>query len=185
MSRTGHSRSDTRIDTDLDSSVLIGTAGNPVTTTENLENVQPATYTASDPENDDITWSLEGDDWRQFSILPKTGPMATLAFLNGPDFEEGGREDLNTDNVYEVTIVATDSTLVNHDKLDVTVKVIDSTGRQSAREGVPIEPATGRCQPVDGSPRGPGQTHHGPDLAVVQVGGRDGGLPRYLRYCNN
>ena len=58
-----------------------------------------------------------------------TGPMATLSFKSGPDFEEPG--DKNKDNVYEVTIVVTDGTVdmngdPHKDELPVTVKVINS-----------------------------------------------------------
>ena len=46
-------------------------------------------------------------------------------YPNFPDFENA--RDADGDNVYEITIVVTDSTLVNRDELDVTVKVINST----------------------------------------------------------
>ena len=79
-----------------------------------------------------MRWSLEGDDANLLNILPPdkdTEDTATLSFIwlgtNFPDFENP--MDKNGDNVYEVTIVVTDSTLVNRDELDVTVKVINST----------------------------------------------------------
>ena len=117
-------RSATRIDTDLDSSVLIDTDGSPVTTTENLANVQPATYFATDPEGDTIFWSLSGDDASAFSIPEAAdGSNATLAFDVGPDFEIP--TDTDMDNVYKVTIVAIAAG--GRDELPVTVKVINST----------------------------------------------------------
>ena len=127
-----------QIDTDLDTAVAT---------------IEAATYMAMDPEDgeDNLTWSLEGDDGWLFYITPgdatNTTPAmatATLSFKtyaqleathpnsqvledypNFPDFEN--ERDANKDNVYKVTIVVTDSTLVNRDELDVTVKVIDST----------------------------------------------------------
>ena len=110
------------------------------------EAIYPPTYWATDPEDLPATigWSLEGpdatrlvngvsvpvfgfvtDDTDPITVpTTTTGPMATLAFVAGPNFEEPWDED--EDNVYEVTIVATDPT-GNSDELDVTVKVINST----------------------------------------------------------
>ena len=92
-----------------------------------------AVYMAMDPEDGatGMTWSLEGDDGNQFYIFPRDKYTAKLSFspkppgTNFPDFENP--MDKNGDNVYEVTIVITDSTLVNRDELDVTVKVINRT----------------------------------------------------------
>ena len=56
--------------------------------------------------------------------LENTGASARLAFKAGPDFEVKG--DKNKDNVYEVTIVVTDS-VGNTGEYPVTVKVKDST----------------------------------------------------------
>ena len=53
-----------------------------------------------------------------------TGATATLAFWVGPDFEKPW--DTNKDNVYEVTLVVTDS-VGETGEYDVTVKVINST----------------------------------------------------------
>ena len=79
----------------------------------------PAEYTASDPENDDLKWSLSGADASKFNIS-ETGAMRTLAFKANPDYESPG--DSGGDNVYEVTVVVTDSES-NTDEQDVTVKV--------------------------------------------------------------
>ena len=76
-----------------------------------------ATYTAVDPEGAEIVWSLGGDDAALFSI---EGGM--LAFVSAPDYET--RADMDGDNMYSVTVRATDET----DKMgtqDVTVTVTD------------------------------------------------------------
>ena len=120
-----------------------------------------AVYRANDPEDGtaNLDWSLEGDDGWLFEITPGDADTvvtpnmatATLAFKgedeleddypdspvlddfdNFPDFENP--RDKNRDNVYEITIVVTDSTLVNRDELDVTVKVINSTEDNRAGE---------------------------------------------------
>ena len=65
------------------------------------------TYTAMDPEDSgDSTWSVTGTDSGKFDI----SNMGVLTFKASPapvpDFEMPG--DANTDNVYEVTVVAAD-----------------------------------------------------------------------------
>ena len=91
---------------------------------------EAAIYTAWDPDGDTIKWALDGPDAGSFVIEPGEPGMATLAFESGPNFEP--RADDNGDNVYEVTIVATDDTYdmerePRRAELDVTVKVLNST----------------------------------------------------------
>ena len=72
-------------------------------------------YDATDPESDAVTWSLkEVDDYDNLSIDGQTG---VLTFDSPPDYD-----DPNTDNVYEVTVVAKDSAN-NEATLDVTINV--------------------------------------------------------------
>ena len=74
------------------------------------------TYTASDPETDTpITWSVMGTDSGKFEI-----DNGALMFEAKPDFEMPG--DANGDNVYEVTVAATDSNS-NRGTMDVKVTV--------------------------------------------------------------
>ena len=134
-----------RIDTDLDSGVLDFSA-DPATLV--AANYQDATYTATDQEDTDtdLTWSLAGPDATRVNadgdVVPifvltadatadpvvlstsLTGATATLAFDPGPDFETPW--DTNKDNVYEVTLVVTDSS-GQKGEYPVTVKVINST----------------------------------------------------------
>ena len=84
----------------------------------------PGTYTASDPDTTadpaaDLKWTLSGADASKFSI-PDTGIARALSFKANPDYESPG--DSGGDNVYEVTLVVTDSK-GNSDEQDVTVKV--------------------------------------------------------------
>ena len=82
-----------------------------------------AVYTGSDVDeadlDADLTWTLSGADASKFSI-PETGATRTLSFKANPDYESPG--DSGGDNVYEVTLVVTDSK-GNSDEQDVTVKV--------------------------------------------------------------
>ena len=126
-------RSATRIDTDLDTSILVPNSDPPalVPDADHAAMIQPATYFATDPDaRDTLKWTLDGPDWDKFAFegngAPKKsiqGSSATLRFASGPDFEEPG--DANKDNVYEVTIVVMDRYGLK-DELDVTVKVINS-----------------------------------------------------------
>ena len=76
-----------------------------------------ATYTATDPEGEAIAWSLEGDDAGDFDI----SAGGVLTFKGAPDYE--APVDADPDNIYEVTVKASDGT--NEDTLDVTVTVTD------------------------------------------------------------
>ena len=76
------------------------------------------TYTADDPEKDPITWSLAGDDSEDFTI----SAAGVLTFSTPPDYENPADKD--TDNVYLVTVQASDGT--NTAALDVTVTVRDA-----------------------------------------------------------
>ena len=85
-----------------------------------------STYTATDPEGAEVTLSLMGDDAALFELADDSddGSAATqvLSFKERPDFEMPA--DRNDNNVYQVTVRASDSVL-NADRM-VTIKVIDS-----------------------------------------------------------
>ena len=86
-----------------------------------------STYTATDPEGGDVTLSLTGDDADMFELADDSlddGPNASrvLSFKEKPDFEMKG--DSNSDNIYEVTVVASDG--ANTAMRSVTVKVTDA-----------------------------------------------------------
>ena len=71
-----------------------------------------AEYDASDPEEKSLTWRLAGDDGGDFTIS-----NGVLSFDSAPNYE-----DPNHNNVYEVTVVASDGT-TSPATLPVTVTV--------------------------------------------------------------
>ena len=78
-----------------------------------------------DPEGvaiDEGKWSLEGDDAAKFDLTGTTDNTRALEFVDKPDFEMPG--DRNKDNIYEVTVVASNGE--ESDTRDVTVKITDS-----------------------------------------------------------
>ena len=76
-----------------------------------------ATYSATDPEGDDVTrWSLSGSDGGDFEI----SATGVLTFRNPPDYDRPA--DSNRDNEYLVTIRAYDAGN-RYGSLDVTVTV--------------------------------------------------------------
>ena len=87
-----------------------------------------ATYTATDPENDTITWSLLGDDSGDFTIS-NTGE---LTFNTPPDRENPADKDI--DNVYLVTVQASDGTNT------VPLDVIGDGHRHELHRAVPKQP---------------------------------------------
>ena len=92
-----------------------------------------ATYNATDPEGaTNLTWSLAGDDAGDFHIS-NTG---VLTFAVTPNFEAAADEDTN--NVYLVTVEASDGTVKG--ALDVTVTVTDKLEQPLA----PGKPAVSR-----------------------------------------
>ena len=81
-----------------------------------------ATYRATDPERDAISWSVGGTDSDDFDIS-ETG---VLTFVNVPDFEIPA--DANQDNEYLVRVQAFDGGLIG--ALDVTVRVTNAAGAE-------------------------------------------------------
>ena len=84
-----------------------------------------STYTVSDPEGvviNDGKWTLSGDDAARFQLTGITDNVRTLEFREKADFEMPMDADEN--NVYEVTVVASDG--VKMAERAVTVKITDS-----------------------------------------------------------
>ena len=71
--------------------------------TDDTDVLTVSTYTASDPEEDTPTWSLKGADMDKLMI----GSNGALTFKKAPNYEMPA--DAGRDNVYNVTVVATDT----------------------------------------------------------------------------
>ena len=122
-----------------------GTMGMADDHAENATSLVIATYAANDREGGNVTLSLMGDDAALFELAGDTesgtNVSQELSFKEKPDFEMPG--DDNGDNIYEVTVVASDGS--NEAMLSVTVKVTDAEeagkvtlSTQDARIGNPI-----------------------------------------------
>ena len=87
------------------------------------------TYTATDADGQavSVTWSLEGDDSGDFTI----SAGGALSFASSPDHESA--TDDNTDNEYNVTVVATDGS--EPGRLNVTVDVTNVNEAPTFNEG--------------------------------------------------
>ena len=108
----------TSYDDTIDVTITVENVNEPpvvsgTTTTEYTENgsVSVATYTADDPEYDDISWSPSGTNANAFSI----SEHGVLSFLTPPDFEASEE--------YTVTVTASDSKLTG--TLEVTINITD------------------------------------------------------------
>ena len=79
-------------------------------------------YSAFDPETGSITWSWDGDDKDRF--LPSAN--GSLAFRTPPDYE--APTDKDGDNVYQVTVQASDGTNTGSLVVTITVTNVDEDG---------------------------------------------------------
>ena len=91
---------------------------------DTTDNVTEDEFTVADEDTvdvpGDLKWTLSGADASKFDISTTGGATRTLSLKDAPDYEAPG--DSGSDNVYEVTVVVTD-TKGNSDSQDVTVKV--------------------------------------------------------------
>ena len=85
----------------------------------------PLAATASDADGQSLTYSLEGEDAERFTVT-STGD---LSFTSAPDFEAA--QDVGTDNVYTVAIVASDGTASASLSVSVTVTDVDENAGQT------------------------------------------------------
>ncbi len=79
----------------------------------------PNPYTASDPEGRSLTYHLMGADGAKFDL----SSTRNLSFKVKPNYEV--RTDANRDNVYEVTVRASDGTMHTDRKVRVTVTGVE------------------------------------------------------------
>ena len=110
--------------------VIVGSGA--VSHRENTETV--AAYTATqdaDGNSISVTWTRSGADADSFAISGD----GRLGFANDPNYEDP--QDADADNVYQITVTATDSTTNANSELAVTITVtnVDETGRIAAISG--------------------------------------------------
>ena len=114
------------------------------------------TYAATDDEDDasttDLNWKLEGADRSKLDIGETDG---MLTFVDNPDFEKPA--DADKDNVYQVTVVVTDSGRLT-DTLAVRVEVTNAkeAGEVTFTVGTPRVgvPLTAMLEDPDGDETG-------------------------------
>ena len=93
-----------------------------------------AVFGFSDSEGNDVTWSLSGTDRGDFTVTKTSTGAGQLAFGRSADFESPA--DSGGNNVYNVTVVATDDgTPSQAGRLDVTVTVQDVNEAPSTPTG--------------------------------------------------
>ena len=86
------------------------------------------TLSASDHEDDTITWTLEGDDAALFTVAG-----GTLRWKAAPDFEVPG--DRGGNNVYDITAVASDGVGAGRRDVKVTVTDVDEPAAVTSASG--------------------------------------------------
>ena len=112
----------------LDVTVTVGEVNEPpiisgLTTVDFAENGTGAvaTYTATDAENDTVIWSLTGADEDLFAIAG-----GVLTFASSPNYEDA--RDAGGDNIYNVTVSASDGDSTATYDVTVTVTNADDMG---------------------------------------------------------
>ena len=104
------------------------------------------TYEATDRDGGIPTLSLGGADGSKFDITA----MGELTFKKQPDYEKP--TDADMDNVYEVTVQASDGKLTGMLKVKVTVNNEEEAGTVSLDKVTPVEgiPVTATLKDADG-----------------------------------
>ena len=135
------------------------------------ENGTSAVYTfrASDPQRQSITWTLEGDDRRDFTITGDSSGRGVLAFSVPPDFEDPSDSDRQND--YELTVIVSDED-GHSDRLTFTVTVTDvNEGPEVSGPSAFTIAENQRLSNAVYTATDP----EGANVARWSVGGRDGG----------
>ena len=122
-----------------------------VTIPENTKAI--TTVTATDPENDRITFSLAGGVDNSLFTINSTGG---ISFISAPDFEIPTDSDSN--NIYEVEIIAFDS---RGKSVSRSLKVMINDVEEISRTSSPDEPDNDEETPETSSPVEPGNSGGG------------------------
>ena len=81
-----------------------------------------SSYTAFDPETGNVEWSWDGADKDRFNL----SASGVLTFINPPDFEAPA--DTGGDNVYQITVEASDDNNTGSLPVTITVANVDEDG---------------------------------------------------------
>jgi len=104
----------------------ITSSGGGDTASVSVAENQPSvtTVTATDADNQTLTYSItDGDDKAAFTIVSETG---VLTFVSAPDYENP--TDVGANNIYEVTVEASDGSLSDTQAIAVTVSDVAEGG---------------------------------------------------------
>ncbi|GGX62110.1 hypothetical protein GCM10011309_10060 [Litorimonas cladophorae] len=105
--------------TDVNEAPVV-TSGPAFTAAENQ--TAAFTATATDVDGDALSYALSGADAALFAIDAAAG---VVTFIETPDFEAPA--DADGDNVYDVTVTATDGELINIEAVSISVADVDDT----------------------------------------------------------
>ena len=157
------------------------------------EGLDVATYIATDPEGESVSLSLTGNDASLFELAADTidtgdnenGVNQVLSFKKSPDFEMPG--DRNNNNLYEVTVRASDGTMTADRMVVVKVTNVGEDGKVtlSPEEAVPGVELTATLTDPEGSVSASGQItgerwtwHRGPEADGEDfTAGSDNAIP--------
>nr|WP_304650685.1 FG-GAP-like repeat-containing protein [Synechocystis sp. LEGE 06083] len=104
------------------------------------------TVTATDPENDSITYGLETTgDYLLFDIDSNTG---IVTFKTSPDFENP--TDIGTDNVYDITVTASDGLLSDSQAIVITVTDVNEASSIDGNDAANFLFGTGKNDLIRG-----------------------------------
>ena len=126
---------------------------------------------ATDADGDPLIYSLSGTDAALFTINANTGEVS---FIAAPDFEMPG--DADEDNVYDITVTASDGTNRTNHNVAITVTdnnipVFTSPAAASVAEG---QSAVYRATATDGDGDMPRYSLSGTDAALFRIGSTTG-----------
>ena len=125
------------------------------------ETAVDVTYMATDPEGLNVNLTLMGPDAAKFSLSSN----GELSFKYKPDYEKPA--DANKDNVYEVTVRASDGTMYEDRMVMVTVTPVDEAP-EIIGGGLVISGASSRDYPEKGTVPVGTYTASGPEAASVR-----------------
>ena len=109
------------------------TSPSTVSTPENISTLTPAyTVGASDPEKDHLTYSIAGG---ADASLFKMDANGVITFTTSPNFEAPA--DTGANNVYDITVRASDGSLSTDKAVAITVTDVVETGGLFVSRGLP------------------------------------------------